>query len=76
MNRHIALLIIDPQNDFCDLPESWRGHDPVRNVTVAPALPVAGAHADMLRLAALIDAVAIDMPRPTPLGPGIFCVQP
>lgn len=45
----IHLLIIDPQNDFCDLPESLcDGH--------VPALPVAGAHADMRRLAALIDA--------------------
>ncbi|MDR3353130.1 MAG: cysteine hydrolase [Zoogloeaceae bacterium] len=42
------LLIIDPQNDFCDLPDALRaGH--------APALPVPGAHADMLRLAALIE---------------------
>jgi len=56
MNRQIALLIIDPQNDFCDLPEGWRGLDPLRNAAAAPALPVSGAHADMLRLAALIDA--------------------
>jgi nicotinamidase/pyrazinamidase len=34
------LLIIDPQNDFCDIPGA--------------ALPVAGANADMLRLASLI----------------------
>jgi nicotinamidase/pyrazinamidase len=48
------LLIIDPQNDFCDLPEAYwpvRGSDGTR---VAPALPVPGAHADMLRLAQLI----------------------
>jgi nicotinamidase/pyrazinamidase len=56
MTRPIALLIIDPQNDFCDLPEGWLGHDPVRNAAALPALPVTGAHADMLRLAALIDA--------------------
>ncbi len=44
----IHLVIIDPQNDFCDLPEALQnGH--------RPALPVTGAHADMLRLAALID---------------------
>jgi nicotinamidase-related amidase len=36
------LLIIDPQNDFCDIPGA--------------ALPVAGADADMRRLGALIDA--------------------
>ncbi|MDR2093272.1 MAG: cysteine hydrolase, partial [Azoarcus sp.] len=46
--KTVHLLIIDPQNDFCDLPEAeCDGH--------CPALPVPGAHADMLRLAALID---------------------
>lgn len=44
------LLLIDPQNDFCDLP-------PVRCPPgEAPALPVAGAHADLQRVAGLIDA--------------------
>lgn len=42
------LLIIDPQNDFCDLPESRRP------ASAAPALPVPGADADMQRVAALI----------------------
>jgi nicotinamidase-related amidase len=42
MSRH--LLIIDPQNDFCDIPGA--------------ALPVTGADADMRRLAALIHAEA------------------
>ncbi|MFP8780524.1 cysteine hydrolase [Hydrogenophaga sp. RWCD_12] len=56
MSSRTTLLIIDPQNDFCDLPEDWRGTDPLRNASLAPALPVGGAHADMLRLAALIDA--------------------
>ena len=40
------LLIIDPQNDFCDLPAGAGGQ---------PALPVTGAHADMQRLARFID---------------------
>ncbi|MDR0672401.1 MAG: cysteine hydrolase [Zoogloeaceae bacterium] len=48
MARHIHLLIIDPQNDFCDLPDDERGGN-------TPALPVPGAHVDMLRLAALIE---------------------
>lgn len=50
MPLDIRLLIVDPQNDFCDLPahDCPPGH--------APALPVPGAHADMLRLAAFIDA--------------------
>lgn len=43
------LLVIDPQNDFCDLPEDG---SPVRQ---RPSLPVAGAHADMQRLARWID---------------------
>ncbi|MDR2625874.1 MAG: cysteine hydrolase, partial [Zoogloeaceae bacterium] len=46
--RNLHLLIIDPQNDFCDLPEGECGGN-------TPALPVPGAHADMLRLAALIE---------------------
>lgn len=54
MHRHIHLLIIDPQNDFCDLPASWWGRDPASGAPLAPALPVAGAHADMQRLARLI----------------------
>jgi nicotinamidase-related amidase len=42
------LLIIDPQNDFCDLPHA--------------ALPVTGANADLLRLAGFVQqrAVKID----------------
>jgi len=51
MKRNLHLLIIDPQNDFCDLPPSHRPHDPVSNAPHAPALPVPGAHADMQRLA-------------------------
>jgi len=46
------LLIIDPQNDFCDLPAT------PDNPGATPALPVAGADADMRRTAALIDAAA------------------
>ena len=37
---HTQLLTIDPQNDFCDIPQA--------------ALPVAGANADMQRLAAFV----------------------
>ncbi len=54
MKSNIQLLIIDPQNDFCDLPETWQPTDPLSKQRMAPALPVAGAHADMQRLAALI----------------------
>ncbi len=46
------LLIIDPQRDFCDGPS-------------AGSLPVPGAHADMVRLAALVDR----------LGPRIESIQ-
>lgn len=52
MKRPLHLLIIDPQNDFCDLPAAPSGD----GVALAPALPVPGAHGDMLRLADLIDA--------------------
>ncbi len=53
MKRNIHLLIIDPQNDFCDLPEAYRPPAP-GGQRLAPALPVPGAHADMQRLAGLI----------------------
>ena len=42
----LHLLVIDPQNDFCDLAPGQCG---------APALPVSGAHADMLRVADIIN---------------------
>ena len=54
--QNIQLLLIDPQNDFCDLPADWCPRDPLSGHTIAPALPVSGAHADMLRLADLIRA--------------------
>jgi nicotinamidase/pyrazinamidase len=54
MNKLEAhLLVIDPQNDFCDLPEAYRPELP-SGTRMAPALPVAGAHDDMLRIAALV----------------------
>lgn len=54
MTRHIQLLVIDPQNDFCDLPLAWQPTDARTAQRMAPALPVPGAHADMQRLAAFI----------------------
>lgn len=56
MQQTTQLLIIDPQNDFCDLP-------PCPGQT--PALPVAGAHADMQRLARWIDRQAERLARIT-----------
>ncbi len=47
MVRPSRLLLIDPQNDFCDLPPP-----------ATPALPVPGAHADMLRVAHLISELS------------------
>lgn len=56
-NRRTHLVIIDPQNDFCDLPADYCPLDPVNpQQRLSPALPVAGAHADMLRVAQLIRA--------------------
>lgn len=49
----LALLLIDPQNDFCDLPATA---GPLQaGARLRPALPVPGADADMNRAAALID---------------------
>jgi nicotinamidase-related amidase len=46
--RKLHLLVIDPQNDFCDLPATSAADAP------PPALPVPGGNADMLRLAAFL----------------------
>ncbi len=54
MKQGIQLLLIDPQNDFCDLPADWCPTDTATGAQIRPALPVPGAHADMLRLADLI----------------------
>jgi len=56
MKTSTQLIIIDPQNDFCDVPAAWRPIDPLSGMPIAPALPVAGAHADMQRTAAFIRA--------------------
>ncbi|NYE62314.1 nicotinamidase-related amidase [Duganella sp. 1224] len=55
MKRNLHLLLIDPQNDFCDLPAGYLPTDPVTRQPLAPALPVPGAHQDMLRVAGLIN---------------------
>ena len=53
MQRDFQLLAIDPQNDFCDLPEDFiQAHADGREQR--PALPVPGAHRDMLTLADLV----------------------
>ena len=58
MAHHTELLIIDAQNDFCDLPDAWCATDPASGAPLRPALPVPGAHADLLRLAGFIGAAA------------------
>lgn len=55
MKRDIQMLIIDPQNDFCDLPAGYLPPNPIAGAPMKPALPVTGAHADMLRLVDLIN---------------------
>lgn len=45
MTLDTQLLLIDPQNDFCDLPANFCPS------ALRPALPVPGAHADMQRVA-------------------------
>jgi nicotinamidase/pyrazinamidase len=52
MSTH--LLLIDPQNDFCDLPADWLPHSPLSGDFIRPALPVTGAHADLQRAASLV----------------------
>jgi nicotinamidase-related amidase len=48
----IHLLIIDPQNDFCDVPAAAVPPAPATpGASLHPALPVPGGHQDMLRLA-------------------------
>jgi nicotinamidase/pyrazinamidase len=54
--RSTHLLIIDAQNDFCDLPPAYCPVNPLTGAARQPALPVAGAHADMQRLAQFIRA--------------------
>lgn len=56
MAHSTQLLVIDPQNDFCDLPAAWQPTDPVTGMRTTPSLPVAGAHADMQRTAAFVRA--------------------
>ena len=58
MAHRNELLIIDAQNDFCDLPDGWCARDPASGQALRPALPVPGAHADLLRLADFIAAAA------------------
>jgi nicotinamidase-related amidase len=56
--QKIHLLLIDPQNDFCDIPAEAHPANPmVLGERIAPALPVPGAHEDMLRVAALINRI-------------------
>lgn len=52
--RKTHLLIIDPQNDFCDLPANMLAQ--VDGLTSRPALAVPGAHQDMKRLSAFLYA--------------------
>jgi nicotinamidase/pyrazinamidase len=57
-NTRIHLVVIDPQNDFCDIPDAEQPANPLASgQRIAPALPVPGANGDMLRLAEFIDRV-------------------
>ena len=65
----VHLVIIDPQNDFCDIPESecplaptitqtgGRGTATAMSPRIRPTLPVPGSHADMSRIATMITRV-------------------
>ena len=52
--RTTQLLVIDPQNDFCDLPQAWLPVDPVTGGLLQPALPVAGKHYHRCRSCELV----------------------
>lgn len=60
MKSNLHVVVIDPQNDFCDLPESWLPVDPLKleagdnDPVKRPQLAVPGAHADMLRVSEAI----------------------
>lgn len=61
------LLLIDPQNDFCDLPEELCPIAP-DGQRLSPALPVPGAHGDIQRLTgwlgqnlSKVDAITVTM---------------
>lgn len=56
MAHPAELLIIDAQNDFCDLPPAFCPVDARSGQRLKPALPVPGAHADLERLAGFIHA--------------------
>lgn len=55
----VHLVIIDPQNDFCDIPEAECPVNLARATGshILPTLPVPGSHADMKRIARMIDRV-------------------
>lgn len=58
MNKKIEMLIIDPQYDFCDVPEKFKVRslnlETSETTVVEPALPVTGAWDDSIRLAKFI----------------------
>lgn len=56
MDHPVELLIVDAQNDFCDLPAAFCPTDPRTGQRLRPALPVPGGHADLERLAGFIHA--------------------
>ncbi|MEJ6003727.1 cysteine hydrolase [Paucibacter soli] len=68
-SRAAHLLVIDGQNDFCDIPNGLlplvHGEDGSVLHREQPALAVPGAHADMIRLAAFIDAAGSLLSRIT-----------
>lgn len=53
--RSTHVLLIDPQNDFCDMAEAELPAAGAACPPYRPALPVAGADADMKRFAAWLD---------------------
>ena len=56
MTSSVESLIIDAQNDFCDWPSAFCPVGARSSQPLKPALPVPGAHADLVRLAGFVQA--------------------
>ena len=59
MYRNLHMLIIDPQNDFCDLPIGYSPGNLGDIGQLSPSLPVPGAHEDMVRVANIISQAGL-----------------
>ena len=71
MARKIQLLIIDPQNDFCDLPPAHCPVDPGTGQRLAPALPVPAVFPGGRVFCPAGSVVPVTLPHLNRLWPGV-----